>query len=134
MPWAEARVGPERIKGAYAWRRFLDAGVRLALNSDFPGETLDPFSGMFAAETRETADGKPDGGWYPDQRLTRDEVLRAYTIESAYAGFEETVKGRVEVGMLADFIVLSANVASVSSQELLNLRVEQAWVAGSRVL
>jgi predicted amidohydrolase YtcJ len=133
MPWAEARVGPERIRGAYAWRRFLDAGVRLALNSDFPGETLDPFSGMYAAETRQTADGKPEGGWYPDQRLTRSEVLRAYTIDSAYSGFEEAVKGRIAAGMLADFIILSADIASIPSQALLNIRVEQSWVAGSRV-
>jgi predicted amidohydrolase YtcJ len=133
MPWAESRVGPERIKGAYAWRRFLDAGVRLALNSDFPGETLDPFSGMYAAETRQTADGKPEGGWYPDQRLTRAEVLRAYTVESAYSGFDETLKGRIAAGMLADFIVLSADIASITSRALLNLRVEQAWVAGSHV-
>jgi predicted amidohydrolase YtcJ len=133
MPWAEARVGPERIKGAYAWRRFLDAGVRLALNSDFPGENLDPFAGMCAAETRQTPEGKPEGGWYADQRLTRQEVLRAYTVESAYAAFEEKVKGQIAPGMLADFVVLSADISAIPPRSLLGVRVEQTWVAGKRV-
>ena len=130
MPWAEARIGPERIKGAYAWRRFLEAGVRLALNSDFPGETLDPFYGMYAAETRQTPEGKPEGGWYPEQRLTRQEVLRAYTVASAYAGFDEEIKGQIAPGKLADFIVLSDDIATIPSRSLLTLRVEQAYVGG----
>lgn len=66
MPWAETRVGPQRIKGAYAWRSFLNTSVHLALNSDFPGETLNPFCGMYAAETRQAPGGKPAGGWYPE--------------------------------------------------------------------
>ncbi len=130
MQWAEARLGPQRIKGAYAWRRFLDTGVRLALNSDFPGETLNPFYGMYAAETRQTPDGKPEGGWYPDQRLTRKEVLRAYTVESAYAGFEEQLKGQIAPGMLADFIILSNDIATIPARRLLDLRVEQTYVGG----
>jgi predicted amidohydrolase YtcJ len=130
LPWAEARIGPERIKGAYAWRRFLDAGVRVALNSDFPGETLNPFAGMYAAETRQTPGGQPAGGWYPAQRLTRQEVLRAYTIESAYAGFEEGIKGQIAPEMLADFTVLSDNIATIPARALLTLRVERTYVGG----
>jgi predicted amidohydrolase YtcJ len=133
MPWAEDRVGPERIKGAYAWRSFLDAGVRVPLNSDFPGETLNPFYGMYAAETRQTPEGKPEGGWYPEQCLTRKEVLHAYTKESAYAGFEEHIKGQIAPGMLADFIVLSDNILTISSQALLSLKVEQTYVGGQLV-
>jgi len=133
MPWAEERVGTERIKGAYAWRSFLDAGVRVPLNSDFPGETLNPFYGMYAAETRQTPDGKPEGGWYPEQCLTRKEVLYAYTVESAYSGFEEHIKGQIAPGLLADFIVISDNILTISSKDLLSLKVERTYIGGELV-
>jgi len=133
MPWAEDRVGPERIKGAYAWRSFLDAGVRVPLNSDFPGETLNPFYGMYAAETRQTPEGKPEGGWYPEQCLTREEVLYAYTVESAYSGFEEHIKGQIATGMLADFIVISDNILTIPSKALLSLKVERTYIRGQSV-
>jgi len=133
MSWAEKRLGPERVKGAYAWRSFLNTGVHLALNSDFPGETLNPFYGMYAAETRQTPDGKPDGGWYPEQRLSRQEVLKAYTVESAYSGFEEGIKGKILPGMLADFIVLSDDILNIPSQKLLSLYVEKTYVSGRMV-
>jgi len=133
MPWAEDRVGPERIKGAYAWRSFLDAGVRVPLNSDFPGETLNPFYGMYAAETRQTPEGKPEGGWYPEQCLTRREVLYAYTVESAYSGFEEHIKGQIAPGMLADFIVISDDILTIPSKALLSLKVERTYVGGQLV-
>ena len=92
MVWAETRLGPQRVKGAYAWRSVLETGAHLPLSSDFPGETLDPFAGMYAAVTRQDASGKPAGGWYPAQRLTIQEALRGYTAEAAYAGFEEKDK------------------------------------------
>jgi len=133
MPWAEDRVGPERIKGAYAWRSFLDADVRVPLNSDFPGETLSPFYGMYAAETRQTPEGKPEGGWYPEQCLTRKEVLYAYTVESAYSGFEEHLKGQIAPGMLADFIVISDNILTIPSKALLSLKVERTYIGGQLV-
>jgi len=133
MPWAEDRVGPERIKGAYAWRSFLDAGIRVPLNSDFPGETLNPFYGMYAAETRQTPEGKPEGGWYPEQRLTREEVLYAYTVESACSGFEEHFKGQIAPGMLADFIVISDKILTIPSKALLSLKVERTYVGGQLV-
>jgi predicted amidohydrolase YtcJ len=133
MPWAEARTGPERIRGAYAWRSIMDTGARVPLNSDFPGETLNPFWGMYAAETRQTPEGEPEGGWFPEQCLTREEVLRAYTVESAYAGYEEDIKGQIAPGMLADFIVLSDDILRIPSQELLSLQVLQTYVAGQLV-
>jgi len=133
MLWAETRVGPERITRAYAWRSFLDTGVHLALNSDFPGETLDPFYGMYAAETRQSPDGQPPGGWYPEQCLTRDEALRGYTVEGAYAGFEEDIKGRIRTGMLADFVVLSDDILAVPSRGLLNMKALQTYVGGRLV-
>jgi predicted amidohydrolase YtcJ len=131
MPWAETRVGPERIRGAYAWRSFLNAGVRVPLNSDFPGETPNPFWGMYAAETRQSPDGKPEGGWHAEQCLTRTEVLRAYTVESAYAGFEEGSKGQIAPGMLADFIVLSDDILTIPPKSLLSLKVEKTYIGGN---
>lgn len=133
MAWAEDRVGPERILGAYAWRDFLDVGVHLPLNSDFPGEELNPFLGMYAAETRQTFEGHPTGGWYPDQRLTREESLRGYLFEGAYAAFEEDLKGAIAPGMLADFIVVSDDVRAVPAVRLLDLEVLQTWVGGKLV-
>jgi predicted amidohydrolase YtcJ len=133
MLWAETRVGPERIKSAYAWRSFLNTGVHLTLNSDFPGETLNPFYGMYAAETRQTPEGNPKGGWYPEQCLTRKEVLPAYTFEAAYSGFEENIKGKIKTGMLADFIILSDNILTVPSKKLLSIKVIKTYVGGNQV-
>jgi predicted amidohydrolase YtcJ len=133
MPWAEVRVGPDRIKGAYAWRSFFDTGVHLTLNSDFPGETLDPFYGMYAAMTRQTPEGEPDDGWYPEQCLPRDVVLKAYTSEAAYSGFEEGFKGKIWPGMLADFIVLSADVLTIPVSEFLTLEVLETYLNGNLV-
>jgi len=133
MPWAETRVGPDRIRGAYAWRSFLDSGVHLTLNSDFPGETLNPFYGMYAAMTRQNPEGKPEGGWYPDQCLSREEVLKAYTVEAAFSGFTEDINGRILPGMLADFIVLSDDILSIPVREFLSLQVEQTYLGGNLV-
>lgn len=133
MPWAETRVGAERIKGAYAWRSFLDTGVHLTLNSDFPGETLNPFYGMYAALTRQNSEGEPEEGWYPDQCLERDEVLEAYMVDAAYSGFEEEIKGRILPSMLADFIVLSDDPLSIPHRKFLSLKVEQTYVGGKLV-
>lgn len=133
MPWAEIRVGAKRIRGAYAWRSFLDTGVHLTLNSDFPGETLNPFYGMYAALTRQNPEGEPEGGWYPDQCLVRDEVLNAYTIEAAYSGFEEDIKGKIVPGMLADFIILSDDILSISPRKFLSIKVEQTYIGGQMV-
>jgi len=130
MPWAESRVGPKRILGAYAWRSVLKTGAHLPLSSDFPGETLDPFAGMYAAVTRQDAAGKPDGGWYPHQRLTRQEALRGYTIEAAYAGFEENDKGVIEPGKLADFTVVTTDVLQAPAKDLLSTRVLYTIVGG----
>jgi predicted amidohydrolase YtcJ len=133
MGWAEERVGPERIQGAYAWRSFLDTGVHMTLNSDFPGESLDPFFGMYCAMTRQTPEGKPAGGWYPDQRLSRDEALKAYTVEAAYSGFEEGFKGKIYPGYLADFIVLSNDILTIPVSSFLSLRVEKTYISGNLV-
>jgi predicted amidohydrolase YtcJ len=109
MPWAETRVGAARIEGAYAWRHFLDGGARIALGSDFPVESVDPRLGLFSAVTRTDADGKPPGGWRPQDKLTAYEALRGFTLDAAYAGFGENEVGSLAVGKRADFLVLGAD-------------------------
>jgi predicted amidohydrolase YtcJ len=133
MAWAEKRVGAERIKGAYAWRRLLQTGVHLPLSSDFPGETLNPFYGIYAAITRQDPQGNPQGGWYPEQKLSSDEALKGYTIEAAYAEFEETAKGSVDAGKLADLTVISGDITKLTPKQLLSIQVLET-VIGGRVL
>ena len=133
MAWAEKRVGPKRIQGAYAWRSVLATGAHLPLSSDFPGETLNPFYGIYAAITRQNPDGKPEGGWYPDQRLSVAEALKGYTTEAAYAEFEERNKGSIEPGKLADLIVISGNEKLSSPAEWLNVRVLKTFINGRLV-
>jgi len=133
MAWAEKRIGPERIKGAYAWRSVLKTGAHVPISSDFPGETLNPFYGIYAAVTRQDPQGKPDGGWYPEQRMTVQEALRGYTIEAAYAGFEEKDKGSIEAGKLADLVVISKDPRTIAPKELLQINVLMTIVNGKLV-
>ena len=93
MRWAEARVGPERIKGAYAWRTVLSSGARLALGSDFPVEAVNPWFGIYSAVTRQDQNGHPPGGWYPEQKLTLAEAIRGFTYDAAYAAFHTESPG-----------------------------------------
>ena len=133
MPWAEARVGSERLRGAYAWRRLVDAGARLALGSDFPVERPDPLAGIHAAVTRQDADGEPLGGWTGNQVLTRAEALRGFTLDAAYAGFLEGEVGSLEVGKRADFVVLSGDLMRVPAEEILSLRVVATYLDGEAI-
>jgi len=131
--WAEKRLGPERVRGAYAWRSLLQTGVHLPLSSDFPGETLNPFYGIYAAITRQDPQGNPPGGWYPEQKLTLDEALKGYTVEAAYAEFEEKNKGSIEAGKLADFTVISADITKLPAKEILSIRVLKTIIGGKVV-
>lgn len=133
MRWVEARVGKERARGAYAWRSLLSAGARLAGGSDFPVERHNPFLGFHAAVTRQNAAGEPAGGWMPDERLTREEALRLFTIDAAYASFEESVKGSLEVGKYADFIVIDRDVMTCAPNDILGTRVLRTIVGGETV-
>ena len=135
MVWAEARVGPERIRGAYAWRRFLAAGVRLAGGSDFPVERESPLLGVYAAVTRQDLEGKPPGGWYPDQRLTRREALRLFTEDAAYAEFAESRRGRIAAGFDADLTVLDRDIVSdaLSAAEIPKAKILATVVGGEVV-
>ncbi len=130
MPWAESRVGPERIEGAYAWRSLLDAGARLALGSDFPVEAVAPLIGFYAAVTRQDAEGLPEGGWSPGQRLTRAEALRGFTLDAAYAAFMEDEVGSLEPGKRADFVVLSRDIMAVLPAEILEAEVVATYLDG----
>ncbi|MTI86434.1 MAG: amidohydrolase [Balneolaceae bacterium] len=114
MDWAEDRLGSERIKGAYAWRTFRQHGVPLTFNSDLTGSDHNIFYGLYAAITRKNKNQKPEGGWYPSQKLTPEEALRAYTSWSAYASFQEKEKGSLETGKLADITILSIDVLNTS--------------------
>lgn len=135
MAWAEKRIGPRRIEGAYAWRSLLRTGAHLPLSSDFPGETLNPFYGIYAAITRQDPAGNPPGGWYPAQRLTLQEALRGYTREAAYAEFEEGQKGSLEPGKLADLIVIDKDITQLEDRpkEILSIRVLKTFVGGKLV-
>ena len=133
MYWAEARVGPERVKGAYAWRRLLDAGARLAGGSDFPVEGVPPLWGIYAAVTRQDHKGWPDGGWRPEERLTAMEALQAFTLGAAYAAFEEKDAGSITVGKRGDLTILSKDVTAIPPREILATEVV-ATVVGGKVV
>lgn len=133
MPWAGDRLGPQRLEGAYAWRRFLDLGVPLALGSDFPVEQVDPRLGLQAAVTRQDRDGQPPGGWLPGQRLSAFEALRGFTMEAARAGHDEDMVGRLAPGLRADFVVLDRDPLAIPGGELSRLQVRATWVDGQPV-
>ncbi|MBV9474681.1 MAG: amidohydrolase [Acidobacteria bacterium] len=133
MPWAERRLGPERIRGAYAWRTLLNAGGRIALGSDFPVEDVNPFYGIYSAVTRQDHNGQPAGGWYPDQRLTLAEALRGFTSDTAYAAFEESSRGTIEPGKLADFTIVEGDFFAMPPSELFKTKVRATIVGGETV-
>jgi hypothetical protein len=133
MPWAEARVGPERIQGAYAWRALKEAGAPLAFGSDFPVERPDVLLGLYAARTRQDAEGQPPGGWLPTQRLSGEEALEGFTVGAAHAAFAENERGRLKPGMDADFVAFSVDPVEAPAAELLDARVKLTVVAGAEV-
>jgi predicted amidohydrolase YtcJ len=133
MNMAEDRVGHERIKGAYAWQRFLKQGTIVAAGSDFPVESANPFYGLYSAVTRKDHNGQPPGGWYPDQDMTLVQALRAFTLDAAYAEHAETTLGTLEPGKWADFILVDHDIFKDPASTLWNTRVLQTWVGGKQV-
>ncbi len=156
MYWAEARLGPKRIRNAYAWRSLLNTGVVIPGGSDFPVENPNPIWGIYAAVTRKDKEGRPsnvedsrkyfqfsnegmtdstafDGGWYPSQKMTREEALRSFTTWGAWAAFEEGLKGSLQKGKLADFVILSSDIARIPDAEILNAKVLKTYVGGKQV-
>jgi len=137
MLWAGTRVGPERIRGGYAWQTMLRLGVHVPNGSDFPVESPNPLWGFYAAITRQKQDGtygaNQAGGWFPDQRMSRDEALRNWTIEGAYAAFEEKRKGSIEPGKMADFVMLSGDIMAIPPADILKTRVTMTVTGGKIV-
>jgi len=131
--WAEKRIGPDRIKTTYAFRSLLDAGAPLAFGSDWTVAPMDVLRGLQAALTRQTIDGANPNGWVPEEKITLEEALTAYTSGSAYAGFMEKKVGRLEPGKYADLVVLSQDLFQVDPVELSNVQVEMTMVGGEIV-
>ncbi|MFL6193048.1 MAG: amidohydrolase [Thermoanaerobaculia bacterium] len=133
MPWAGDRVGPRRIEGAYAWRKILKAGGRLALGSDFPVESADPRLGLYAAVTRQDLEGNPKGGWMPGERLTREEALRGFTLDAAWSLFLDKEVGSLEVGKRADLVVFGHDPMTVPEAEIPKAEIDYTLVDGKVV-
>jgi predicted amidohydrolase YtcJ len=128
--WAERRIGPERARTAYAFRSVLDAGAVLAFGSDWFVEPIEPILGIYAAATRESVDGQYEGAWTPEQRISVAEAVRAYTMGSAYASFEENMKGSLEPGKLADAVVLSDDIFSCNPADIRYAKVDMTIFDG----
>ncbi len=133
MYWAEDRLGAERIVGAYAFKKLLDQAGIIALGTDFPVEEVSPFYTFYASVARKDLENFPEGGYMPEQALSREETLKGMTIWAAYSNFEEDEKGSIEPGKFADFIMLDKNIMEVSENEIPNIQVLQTWVNGEQV-
>jgi len=131
--WAERKIGPERCRTTYAFRSLLDKGVRIAAGSDWTVAPLDPLAGIYAAVTRRTTDGKNPDGWYPEQKISLEEALRAYTTDGAYAEFAEGAKGAIKAGFLADLVILDRNLFEIPAENISDVRVKTTIVAGRTV-
>jgi len=130
---AEKRLGPNRLAGAYAWQTVLKSGAKLAFGSDFPVESPNPFPGLSAGISRQDVNGQPPGGWIPNERLSFEQALAAFTRGAAYAGFAEDRIGSLEPGKWADFIIVDRDPTKVNPQELARTEVLETWVAGKKV-
>ncbi|KAM5535097.1 hypothetical protein V8D89_011183 [Ganoderma adspersum] len=136
MWFAEDRLGPERVKGLYAFRSVIDHGARITLGSDFPVEDMNPLAGFYAAITRVSPDGTSPhgpGGWFPEQRMTRDEALKGMTSDPAYASFTDDILGSIAPGKLADFVVLSQDIMTIAPRKVLGTHVVATVIDGRPV-
>ncbi len=133
MPWAGDRLGDARLAGAYAWRKVLNAGGRLALGSDFPVESADPRLGLYAAVTRQDLQGNPPGGWLPGERLTREEALRGFTLDAAWSLFLDQEVGSLEVGKRADLVVFARDPMAVPEAQIPQAEIDYTLVDGAVV-
>ncbi|MGB5347570.1 MAG: amidohydrolase [Woeseia sp.] len=138
MRWMEERIGRERSRGAYAFRRMWDAGSVVSFGSDSPGTNasryyLNPLLGIYAAVTRKTLAGAPEGGWFPQEKLTVEQAIQGYTLNTAFAAFEEDIKGSITVGKLADFVVLSDNLRTMNPDAIKDVTVRKTVVGGKVV-
>lgn len=130
MPWTEDRIGSERVKGAYAFRSFLDAGAIIPCGSDFPVEIPNPLIGIHNAVTRQDENGFPKDGWLPEQKMTIEEAIKGYTIWAAYAAFQEDILGSIEVGKYADFTILDKDILTIEPMEILDTKPIYTIIGG----
>jgi predicted amidohydrolase YtcJ len=128
--WAERLIGPERIKGTYAFRSLLDADATVVFGSDWSVAPATPLEGIYAAVTRRTLDGRNPDGWVPEQKISVEEALYAYTVAAAYASFEEDEKGVLSQGRLADFVILERDLFSIPPEEIGEVKVVTTVVGG----
>jgi hypothetical protein len=128
--WAEKRIGPERIKYTYPFRTFLANNVKLCFGSDWTVAPINPLLGIYAAVTRRTLDDKNPNGWIPNQKITVEEAIKAYTINNAYAAFEENMKGSIEVGKLADLVVLNEDILAIDPVKIKDIKVDMTVFDG----
>jgi len=130
-PWAIDRLGEKRIiEGAYVWQKLLKSGAKVINGTDVPVEPITPITSFYASVSRKTLEGVPDGGYEPDQRMTREEALRSYTLDAAYGEFEENVKGSIEIGKFADFTIFSRDIMTIPEDEILTTHVEMTILNG----
>ena len=129
-PWAESRLGPVRVKGTYAWRSLLNYKTIIAGGSDAPVEDINPIWGIYAAITRQDHKGQPPNGWDPEQIVTREEALRMYTTDAAYASFHEKELGSLKAGKWADLIVLPKNLLTCDPKDMIDMKVLYTIVGG----
>ncbi len=128
--WAAKRLDSERLKGTYVFRTLLETGANLTFGSDWTVAPLDPIAGIYAAVTRRTLDDKNPGGWFPDQKISVEQALRCYTVNNAWAGFQENKTGKLKSGMLADFTVLSQDLFSIAPENIRDVKVLLTVVGG----
>ncbi|MEO1097677.1 MAG: amidohydrolase [Bacteroidota bacterium] len=133
-PWAIDRLGKKRIvEGAYVWQKLLKSGAKIVNGTDVPVEPLNPLASFYASVARKTLEGTPEGGYEPDQKMTREQALRSYTLDAAYGAFEEDIKGSIEVGKLADFTIFSDNIMTIPELDILKTNIEMTILAGEVV-
>ena len=133
-PWAIDRLGEKRIvEGAYVWQTLLESGVKIVNGTDVPVEPINPIASFYASVSRKTLEGTPEGGYEPAQKMTREQALRSYTLDAAYGAFEESIKGSIQAGKLADFTVFSKNIMEVPESELLDTKVDMTVFGGKLV-
>jgi predicted amidohydrolase YtcJ len=133
MRWAKDRLGPDRLQGAWAPMRFLKAGARITNGSDFPVEDPNPLWGFYSAVTRQDHEGNPPGGFMPDQKLTRERALESWTMDGAYAAFEENEKGSITPGKLADFLILDTDIMTCAPKAMLTAQIQMTVLGGKVV-
>lgn len=131
--WAEKRIGPERIKTTHPYKSLLKSGAVVAFGTDWPVAPLNPLYGIYAAVTRQTVDGKNPDGWIPEEKLSVEEAIKCYTLNAAYASYEEKIKGSIEPGKLADFVVLSDDILSIDQEKIKDVVVEMTIFDGEIV-